>query len=174
VPLKIKIFLWYLRKGVVLTKDNLAKRKWKGGVECCVCGQYETIQYLFFDCPIAMRVWSTVSITFFDIKKPRSMNDIFGAWIKSFSVKQRKHVLLGVAAVCWAIWLSRNDSVFQRSKPCSYLQVIFKSAFWIRSWSILTKEEERRCLLVGSRCLETAALEMFNKFGRNSLRRITN
>jgi hypothetical protein len=26
VLLKIKIFLWYLRRGVVLTKDNLAKR----------------------------------------------------------------------------------------------------------------------------------------------------
>jgi hypothetical protein len=26
VPLKIKIFLWYLRRGVILTKDNLAKR----------------------------------------------------------------------------------------------------------------------------------------------------
>jgi hypothetical protein len=25
VPLKIKIFAWYIRKGVVLTKDNLAK-----------------------------------------------------------------------------------------------------------------------------------------------------
>jgi hypothetical protein len=29
VPLKIKIFLWYLRKEVVLTKDNLAKQNWK-------------------------------------------------------------------------------------------------------------------------------------------------
>ena len=25
-PLKIKIFLWYLRRGFILTKDNLAKR----------------------------------------------------------------------------------------------------------------------------------------------------
>ena len=24
-PLKIKVFLWYLRRGMVLTKDNLAK-----------------------------------------------------------------------------------------------------------------------------------------------------
>jgi hypothetical protein len=30
VNLKIKIFLWFLRQGVILTKDNLAKRKWKG------------------------------------------------------------------------------------------------------------------------------------------------
>ena len=26
IPLKIKIFLWYLQKGVLLTKDNLAKK----------------------------------------------------------------------------------------------------------------------------------------------------
>ena len=30
MPLKVKIFLWYLRRGVVLIKDNPAKRKWKG------------------------------------------------------------------------------------------------------------------------------------------------
>jgi hypothetical protein len=27
---KIKIFLWYLKKGVTLTKDNLVKRHWNG------------------------------------------------------------------------------------------------------------------------------------------------
>lgn len=30
LPLKIKIFLWYLKWGVILTKDNLVKRRWKG------------------------------------------------------------------------------------------------------------------------------------------------
>jgi hypothetical protein len=100
------IFLWYLRQGVVLTKDNFAKRKWKGGTECCICGEYETIQHLFFECPIVRQVWSTISITF-DIKKARSMNDIFGPWIKSFSVKHKKLVSLGVEAMCWALWLSR-------------------------------------------------------------------
>jgi hypothetical protein len=30
VPLKIKIFMWFLHKKVLLTKDNLAKRKWTG------------------------------------------------------------------------------------------------------------------------------------------------
>ena len=29
IPLKIKVFLWYLKKGVILTKDNLIKRRWK-------------------------------------------------------------------------------------------------------------------------------------------------
>jgi hypothetical protein len=31
VPLKIKIFMWYMRKEVVLTKDNLSLRNGGGG-----------------------------------------------------------------------------------------------------------------------------------------------
>jgi hypothetical protein len=30
VPLKIKIFMWCIQKGVVPTKDNLVKPNWKG------------------------------------------------------------------------------------------------------------------------------------------------
>jgi hypothetical protein len=78
--------------------------------------------------------------------------------------------MLGVAAVCWTIWLGRNNVVFQRSKHDSSLQVIFRSAFWIRSWSILSKEEDMSSLLIGSRRLETTTLEIFNNYGWNALR----
>jgi hypothetical protein len=67
--------------------------------ECCSCNAQETIQHLFFDCPVSRLVWSTVSITF-DIRKPRSINDFFGVWLRDFHYKQRNRVLLGVAAVC--------------------------------------------------------------------------
>ncbi|WVZ95111.1 hypothetical protein U9M48_040913 [Paspalum notatum var. saurae] len=30
IPLKTKIFLWYIKRGVLLTKDNLARRNWLG------------------------------------------------------------------------------------------------------------------------------------------------
>jgi hypothetical protein len=53
VPLKIKIFLWFLQKGVVLTKDNLAKKNWNGSQQCVCCSMNETIQHLFLDCPSA-------------------------------------------------------------------------------------------------------------------------
>jgi hypothetical protein len=39
IPLKIKILFLYLRKGVILTKDNLAKRKRKGCTCCCFCNK---------------------------------------------------------------------------------------------------------------------------------------
>lgn len=42
-PLKIKIFLWYLKRGVILTKYNLTKRNWQGSQQCCFCHENEMI-----------------------------------------------------------------------------------------------------------------------------------
>jgi hypothetical protein len=83
-------------------------------------------------------------------------------------------VLVGVAAFCWALWLSRNDVVFHKSKSITILQVMFRGTFWIRSWSILSNEEDGLVLKEGSRWLETIALEFFNKSGWNVLKRIKN
>jgi hypothetical protein len=77
IPLKIKIFLWYLWKGVILTKDNLAKRQWKGCTRCCFCSEHETIQHLFFDCPMARLMWFAISVTF-GITKPANTAALFG------------------------------------------------------------------------------------------------
>jgi hypothetical protein len=114
LPLKFKIFLWYLNKGVVLTKDNLVKRNWKGDERCVCCGAKESIQHLFFDCQMARLVWGAVSITFGFIT-PYSMSSMFGCWLKSFHSNVRKMMLIGVAAVCWSLWLTRSDVVFQRT-----------------------------------------------------------
>jgi hypothetical protein len=53
VPLKIKVFMWFLHRKVILTKDNLIKRNWNGQESCCFCDNKESIQHLFFDCPLA-------------------------------------------------------------------------------------------------------------------------
>jgi hypothetical protein len=102
IPLKIKIFFWYLKNGVVSTKDNLMKGKWKGCTMCCFCNVSESIQHLFFDCPMTKLVWGMVSLTF-GIRKPNSDEHLFGPWLRSFSKKQRNLVLVGVAAFCWVI-----------------------------------------------------------------------
>jgi hypothetical protein len=171
IPLKIKIFLWFLWKGVILTKDNLSKRQWKGCTRCCFCREQENIQHLFFDCPMARLMWFAICVSF-GIKAPTTTDNLFGPWLASFPHKQRALVLVGVAAFCWALWLSRNDVVFQKSKSKSFLQVMFRGTFWIRSWSILTKEEGRKNLKEGCRWLETFALEIFSRSGWNVMKRI--
>jgi hypothetical protein len=49
IPLKNKIFAWYLCRGVILTKDNLIKRNWHGSKTCVFCSQDEIIKHLFFN-----------------------------------------------------------------------------------------------------------------------------
>jgi hypothetical protein len=171
IPLKIKIFLWYLWNGVFLTKDNLAKRQWKGCTLCCFCSEHETIQHLFFDCLMTRLMWCAISVTF-GVTKPANTANLFGPWLRSFSQKQRALALIGVTAFCWAFWFSRNEVVFQKSKSKSFLQVMFRGTFWIRGWSILSREEGINTLKEGCHWLETIALEFFKGSGWNVLKRI--
>jgi hypothetical protein len=46
IHLKIKIFVWYIYKGVVITKDNIAKHNWKGSKQCSFCCKDETYNIL--------------------------------------------------------------------------------------------------------------------------------
>jgi hypothetical protein len=64
IPSRIKIFLWYLKRGVILTKDNLARRNWNGDKKCCFCHHPETIQHLFFQCYYAKFLWRAVHLLF--------------------------------------------------------------------------------------------------------------
>jgi hypothetical protein len=77
IPLKTKVFAWYLRCGVILTKDNLAKHNWHGCKKCVFCHQDETIKHLFFQCKFARSIWSAVQIGS-TLYPPRSVADIFG------------------------------------------------------------------------------------------------
>lgn len=166
IPLKVKIFLWYLRKGVTLTKDNLIKRHWKGDSTCCFCSCKETIRHLFFDCHVAKFVWNSVGLAF-GIQAPTSIDNLLGSWLRGFPPKLRKQVLVGMVALCWAIWLNRNDAVFCRKFPNSYLQVIFRGTFWARHWSQLSKEEAKDSITKKCRRLESVIMELFAKHGWN-------
>ncbi|WVZ54468.1 hypothetical protein U9M48_005255, partial [Paspalum notatum var. saurae] len=82
LALKIKIFIWFLMKCVILTKDNLKKRNWNGDNGCCFCNK-ETIQHLFFDCHVAIFVWRIVQGYILDKVLEFTSN---GGWQKLFEV----------------------------------------------------------------------------------------
>ena len=125
LPLKIKVFLWYPKRGIILTKDNLLKRNWKGDGCCCFCSSAETIQHLFFDCHVAKSVWYALFFTF-GIQPPVNFAHLLGSWLAGFTPNLRKPMLVRGVACCWAIWLTRNDAVFSKTLPNLYLQVLFR------------------------------------------------
>jgi hypothetical protein len=78
--LKIKIFVWYLLKGVVLTKDNLARRNWQDNKKCVFCVKDETIRHLFFHCRFASHLWQLL-FWYFGVRPPRSIHHVLGNWL---------------------------------------------------------------------------------------------
>lgn len=92
IPLKIKTFLWLMLKDSILTRDNLWRRGWKGVKSCLFCGADESIDHLFFQCPVANFVWKVVNISFgFNIHHDE-VSHLFGTWLGQFRLKQRKMV----------------------------------------------------------------------------------
>jgi hypothetical protein len=77
IPLKNKFFAWYLRRGVILTKDNLMKRNWHGSKTCVFCSQDETIKHLFFQCNFARSIWPVIQAAS-GLYTPTSITNIFG------------------------------------------------------------------------------------------------
>jgi hypothetical protein len=43
--------------------------------------------------------------------------------------KLRQQLLAGASAFCWAIWLSRNDVVFNKSPIKYFLQVLYRGTY---------------------------------------------
>jgi hypothetical protein len=82
---KVKIFIWYLIKGVALTKDNLGKRQQKGSLKCCFCNMDEFIQHPFFAYPYERFVWRVVQISF-NIT-PLNIHHMFNGWMQGVDKK---------------------------------------------------------------------------------------
>jgi hypothetical protein len=89
VPLKIRIFMWFIYKKVILTKDNLAKRRWTGCSKCVFCGSKETIDHLFISCHFSCLVWRVVHFTF-NIPPPMNITKLFGNWLNGIDKKTKE------------------------------------------------------------------------------------
>ena len=75
IPLKLNFFAWYLRKGVILTEDNLVKSNCEGSTKCVFCPQDESIKHLFFQCRVARTIWLGIQIAS-NLYPPRSVVNV--------------------------------------------------------------------------------------------------
>ena len=163
IPLRTKVFTWYLRRGVILTKDNLAKRNWQGSKKCVFCHHDESIKHLFFQCSFARSIWSTIQIAS-NLYPPKSVANIFGNWLNGVDSRLKLIIRVGAIAVIWSLWLCRNDKVFN-DKNCSLLQVIYWCTALIRSWSPLQHVGHRDLFMEVSTRLEASARDIFTQRG---------
>jgi hypothetical protein len=153
------------KKGVILTKDNLIRRHWNGDTRCSFCHSPESIQHLFLDCLYAKFLWRAIHILF-GILPPQSIDDLFNRCSKMASNKHNSLLLTTTSALCWTVWITRNEVVFDKCRPKYFLQVLFRGTHWLRQWTKLQWHDDRRDqLIIAGQHLETSALHFFGSNG---------
>jgi len=91
---------------------------------------------------------------------------MFGLWMNIMGGKLRQQLLAGASAFCWAIWLSRNDVVFNKSPIKYFLQVLYRGTNWLLLWSQLERNEQDRVMIhLACRKLKIVVMQIFVNHG---------
>lgn len=81
IPSKIKIFLWQMHHGKLPAATVLKRRGWKGDHQCSLCGAAETINHIFFQCPLGAFIWCCIRDAFGWEGFPSSLTDFMENWL---------------------------------------------------------------------------------------------
>ena len=145
--------------------EKVSRRNWNGNKYCCFCSSDETIQHFFFDCHVAKFLWRAIQFTFV-LNPPRSITHLFGNWLRGVGTKLKRQLLVGASVVCWAIWLSRNDVVFDKSSTKTYLQVLYRGTHWLRFWAQLQRcDEDKEAVQKAYQTIEILVMQLFANHG---------
>ena len=111
---KHKAFFWQLLHDRVNNRNLLRRKNFElEDYHCAVrdCQQEETLHHLFWSCPFAAQCWDLICPS-------RQANvSIMEAFL---DLKQKLHVPFFMEIVIlasWAIWISRNNMIFQAIQP---------------------------------------------------------
>jgi hypothetical protein len=163
LPQKIKIFIWLVVRNKILTKDNLKKRNWNGSLECCFCGVDESIDHLFFHCPIAKYMWRVIQVALNLRLILSSISNLYDNWLCKPKDKIANLVLFGCGALFWAIWRTRNDWCFGNKNLLDPSNIIFLCCFWLDSWATHQKKKEQKMVVLESKLIRKTTSEAFGR-----------
>jgi hypothetical protein len=162
LPLKIKIFMWLTLQDSILTKDNLLKRKWKGSAACVFCQEAETVRHLMFECPIVKYVWSIIAFCFGAKVRPNSFTQ-YWVWINRFLPEGKQVFVVGLAAVCWSVWKTRNNVCFEEKRMKAPTEIICLICSTLIYWAGLQKGPVAEQMEQGAEALKKTALHFHHQ-----------
>jgi hypothetical protein len=109
----------------------------------------------------------------FDIHPPANVTNLFGNWLKGVTKKDKGLIRVVVCALLRAIWIVRNDFIFNKKSYPSFLHVIPSITHWIHMLSCLHPAGERLDMDTGCNRLAKVARDFYSRCGWRFVRRIT-
>ena len=102
----------------------------------------ETIYHVFLDCHFSRFLWRAIHIAFGSYPRHVYVIYTFRDWLVGIDKKTKKLILVEASAICWALWLGRNDMVLIKAPSKSYMQVLFRATYWLWYWAQLQRCDE--------------------------------
>ena len=147
LPLKIKIFLWQLILDRLPASKQVAAKMGPSDGRCVLCGAIEDATHIFFSCFLANVGWSVLRQLLGCSWAPANFPQFF-AIQQSLLGRQRRISWVLFAALCWALWTTRNKLTIDAVLPKHPSDVIFKMSMFIQVWANLAKEQDKEALLL--------------------------
>jgi mannosylglycoprotein endo-beta-mannosidase len=158
IPMKVKIFMWLVDANAILTKDILSRKNWQGDKRCFFCNVFESIEHLFFDCYMSRYIWSLVAHIMGAVCRPSSFEQ-FWVWVDRYMHNYKKVHMVGLSAICWAVWKSRNAIHFEKKAIRSPTEIICLASSLLIYWAGLQKDEStKQALEAGAEAMKETAL----------------
>ena len=114
---------------------------------------------------MARYVWSLVALVIGADCRPCSFQQ-FWEWSNRYMPMVGKFHFVGLAAICWAIWKTRNSICFDKKMIRSPTEIICLASSFISFWAELQAEEDKKVLEDGGAALKIAALSFHPKEAR--------
>jgi hypothetical protein len=111
----------------------------------------------------------------YNIPPQANVTNMFGKWHNGVTKTDKQKICIVVSVLCWSIWISRNDIIFNKHSGTNFLQVIRRATHWIQQWAFLLPLELREDMVTGcNRMLVVAQKFFFQATGWRHLNRLAN
>jgi hypothetical protein len=142
IPPKVKIFMWQAFRGRLPAADQIRKRNGPGMDRCALCDALEDTNHIFFHYVLAKLVWCCFRSWLQVSWAPSSFSDLRNLATSLVGVTKRLF-WIGLAAVCWALWTTRNKFTIEHIFPSKPADCLYKLCMFLQQWRSLTKTEDR-------------------------------
>jgi hypothetical protein len=111
--------------GFNTNKGWSSQEKVEGWKKCYFCDSNETIKHLFF-LLLPCKNYLEDCLCCHEVNPTRSINHMLRNWLTCIGNKIRHLIFVGIDALMWAIWCTRNDIIFEGKKFTSFRHADFK------------------------------------------------
>ncbi|KAF7001427.1 hypothetical protein CFC21_017101 [Triticum aestivum] len=91
--------------------------------------------------------------------RPNSYWQYF-SWCHTFLPYGKKYYTVGLAAVCWAIWLARNQATFEKKQIKTPFEIVFSVCSFLLYWAGLQQGDGVKELRSGAAMVRSSTMSM--------------